>query len=150
MGPTQKKEFKQNENIAEIRETYFFKSSFSLLVPFRIFLFRKLAGLKQVMQKVYKIPKNFTASSGILNFFLLSRGNKAENGADFGCAGLIIFSDPHEAAAEGTDPEHVSCKNSFLALFLFIFFKNQANIVWFISTRECCWEFQVNFCTWLR
>ncbi len=38
---------------------------------------------------------------------LLSRGNKAENAAKFGCAALIIFSDPAEAAQEGTEPEHV-------------------------------------------
>ena len=36
------------------------------------------------------------------------RGNKAKNAADFGCAGLIIYSDPMEVACEGTDPEHVS------------------------------------------
>ena len=36
------------------------------------------------------------------------RGNKAQNAADFGCAGLIIYSDPMEAACEGTEPEHVS------------------------------------------
>jgi hypothetical protein len=38
---------------------------------------------------------------------LFSRGNKAENAAKFGCAALIIFSDPAEAAQEGTEPEHV-------------------------------------------
>jgi len=40
-----------------------------------------------------------------LHFF---RGNKADNGARFGCAGVIIFSDPAEAAQEGTEPENVS------------------------------------------
>jgi len=35
------------------------------------------------------------------------RGNKAENAANFGCAGLAIFMDPSGVAQEGTDPENI-------------------------------------------
>ncbi len=59
-----------------------------------------------------QIAKVFQKSPGepgdiLKTMHLFSRGNKAENAAKFGCAALIIFSDPAEAAQEGTEPEHV-------------------------------------------
>ena len=35
------------------------------------------------------------------------RGNIADNAATFGCSAAVIFSDPQQVAAEGTDEEHV-------------------------------------------
>merc|ERR1719167_2037780 len=48
----------------------------------------------------------------LVRYGKIFRGNKAENGARFGCAALIIFSDPMDVAQDGADPEHVY-PNSF-------------------------------------
>jgi len=48
----------------------------------------------------------------IARYGKIFRGNKADNGAKFGCVGLIIYSDPMEVACEGTDPSQVY-PNSF-------------------------------------
>ena len=39
---------------------------------------------------------------------LCLRGNKADNGAKYGCSGLIIYSDPMEVACEGVDASQVN------------------------------------------
>jgi len=50
---------------------------------------------------------DFKGKICVTRYGMVFRGNKAQNAADFGCAGLIIYSDPMEAACEGTEPEHV-------------------------------------------
>jgi hypothetical protein len=47
--------------------------------------------------------QNFDA----LNSLQIFRGNQADNSEKFGCSAMILFSDPADVAAEGTDPEDV-------------------------------------------
>ena len=57
---------------------------------------------------------NITGRICISRYGQIFRGNKAQNAADAGCAGLIIFSDPADVAGEGQEPENVYPNTMFL------------------------------------
>ena len=42
------------------------------------------------------------------------RGNKEQNAADYGCIGLVIFSDPSDVAGAGQEPENIYPSTQFL------------------------------------
>jgi len=57
--------------------------------------------------KTLKQHVDITGKICLVRYGIIFRGNKAENGAKYGCAALIIFSDPDQAAANGTDAADV-------------------------------------------
>lgn len=57
---------------------------------------------------------NVTGKICMARYGRIFRGNKVVNAEDYGCAGMIIYSDPKEVAGLGTDEEYVYPNTEFL------------------------------------
>ena len=57
---------------------------------------------------------NVTGKICIARYGQIFRGNKAKNAEDYGCVGLVIFSDPADVAGEGQAAEDVYPNSMFL------------------------------------
>ena len=67
----------------------------------------RIEDFKMVTDQNSEYYVDLTGKICLVRFGRLYRGNKVENAFNNGCSGVIIYSDPVDVAAEGTEPENV-------------------------------------------